>query len=201
MNFKSYRSRANRSNAFAINIERQGQQQSVMIPVELYPAPIPLLVFATPAYIDGQPYEKGIKVIGEVRNLIGFKKFKEWCESQNIDSFSLPVVHKGLDLARLLAKIAYTFAIARFGRSIIDDAYVRHAILGEVEDVGRWVGCIGEQPLAKTQYQHYLKPSIVNGDIHVHIRLFANLQTPEYLVIVGPAPSNFQNSVAPLFIS
>jgi len=99
------------------------------------------------------------------------------------------------DFARLLAKIAYGFAVANFGSGIIRDAYVLPSILGQTDDVGKWVGCAGESS-DTTSYLHDIKIGVKNDQIYVWIRLFAMLRgvTPEYLVVVGQAPAHKSSS-------
>lgn len=152
---------------------------------------MPLLRFNPPAYVDKRHYEKGIKTInvGEVPFVvIGTRSVKELSELLNADSLIFRATYTGHNLARLLAKIAYGFAVERFGVSIIDDAYVLPSLLGQAEDIGKWVGCTDETPSA-TNNRHEIRLSVKNGDIYANIRLFAEYQVaPEYLVVVGHAP-------------
>jgi hypothetical protein len=41
--------------------------------------------------------------------------------------------------ARMLAKIGYSYAVAELGINSFDIVFVLPAILGEVDDIGRWV--------------------------------------------------------------
>lgn len=94
----------------------------------------------------------------------------------------------GLNQAQLIAKIGYGFAIACFGAKIINTAYVLPSILGQSEDIGRWVGCISERHPPSTNL-HEMKLGLDrNHIIRASVRLFAKYGGPEYLVIVGPAP-------------
>lgn len=105
-----------------------------------------------------------------------------------IDSCSNTIILQGLTQARLLAKIALGFAVAVYGPGVIEHAYIRRAILGQSEDIGKWVGCIS-RPSPAANVLHEVRLSVErDNDIHASVRLFARHGTPEYLVIVGPAP-------------
>lgn len=106
----------------------------------------------------------------------------------SMEGFQVSVTFRAVDLARLIAKIAYGYGLITFGPSLIDKAYVRPAILNQIDEVGRWVGRIGQQPPPKTTNIHELNASVENGEVYVRVRLFANYQTPEYTVVVGRAP-------------
>ena len=170
-----------------LSVQRGKAEEIINVPIEVYPALVPLPLFAPPAYIDKRSYSSGIDVVGHA--LFG-PPVQEIRDRLNIDGFTVTITHKGLDLARLIAKIAYGFAIRTFGPGIIDTAYVRPAILNlnQINDVGRWVGCVTQPPPSKMSNLHEMKLSVTNGDIYVYVRLFANYGTPEYLVITGLSP-------------
>jgi len=148
-----------------------------------------LLSFNRPAHIDKRPYEEGIKTInvGAVPwVLIGTRLLKRLSEQLNADSIIFEITYTGHMLARLLAKIAYGFAVERFGASIMHDAYVLPSLLGQAQDIGHWVGCVDETSAA-TNNLHEIRLSVKNGNIYAYIRLFAYYPVaPEYLVVVGP---------------
>jgi len=174
-----------RPTQLSLSVQKGKAQEIINVPIEVYPALVPLLLFSPPAHIDNRPYEKGIDVVGWT---LSGPPIQEVRDKLNINGFTVTVTFNGVDLARFIAKIAYGFAIRSFGPSIIDDAYVRPAILNQIDNVGRWVGCVGQQPPPKTSNLHEIKLSVRNGDIYVYVRLFAKYKTPEYLVITGRAP-------------
>ena len=88
---------------------------------------------------------------------------------------------------RLLAKIAYGFAISKFGLGKMQKTYVLPVILGESKDMGRWVGCL---PYSKQRTAgkglHVLRLHMIDKKVVLaYVRLFASCDTPEYLVVVG----------------
>jgi len=180
-----------RPNAFPLTVEREGQQDKVNIPIQKLPAWLWLQRFTLPACIDKRYYDKSIETIN-VRGgswvLLGRHLVKELGDELNADSLAVTVTYTGHNFARLLAKIAYGFAIEEFGANIIDDAYVLPALLGDSKNIGQWVGCAGKPPDGENNL-HEIRLSVKNGDIYAYVRLFAKFAVaPEYLVVVGHAP-------------
>jgi len=182
------RAKSGRPKSLPLKVTRAGHEETIDCPVEMYPIRLTLETYPPPACIDKRPYEKGIEKMG-----VGFvtpsaKTIRDLRDRFQIDGYDFSVTLQGLPQARLLAKIALGFATAAYGAKIIEHAYIRRAILGESDDIGRWVGCFN-RPAAKTNSFHQVGLSIERDDnIHAYVRLFARYRTPEYLIVVGPAP-------------
>lgn len=187
----STRHKGQRPKTFPVLIEREGHRDEINVQIEKLPAWLWLPVFRLPAFIDKRHHDKRVEthnVSGGVWILSGQRLVKELGEELNADSIALTVTYTGHDFGRLLAKIAYGFAIREFGVRIIDHAYVLSAIPGDSKDIGKWVGCVGRQQ-DETDNLHEIMLSVKNGDIYAYIRLFAKYPvSPEYLVVVGRAP-------------
>ena len=86
----------------------------------------------------------------------------------------------------MLAKIAYGCAVMAVGCDLgrLEDVYVLPAILGEADDVGRWVGGTNDRAAVVSDL-HDVKFSVVDGDLLVNVRLFVQFNAPEYVVVVG----------------
>ena len=171
-----------------LRVTRAGQEEVIDCPVEMYPVRLTLETYPPPACIGKGPYVKEIgvsgfysanpsaEVIGMLRN-----RFQ-------IDDYNFSVTLQGLTQARLLAKIALGFAVAAYGARIVEHAYIRRAVLGQSEDIGKWVGCFS-RPAPKADVLHQVRLRIErDNNIHAYVRLFARYGTPEYLIVVGPAP-------------
>jgi hypothetical protein len=87
--------------------------------------------------------------------------------------------------ARAIGKIAYGFAVLQLGLERIMDRYVVPAVLGEANDIGRWVGNDAVAPLGASTGLHALTIRVDAKEAHVFVRLFANFGAPEYHVVVG----------------
>jgi len=171
-----------------LKVTKAGQEETIDCPIDMYPIKLTLELYAPPAYIDKRPYKKGIGVRGIGTVNPPAKLIQRLRDMFQIDGCSFTISLQGLTQARLLAKIALGFAVAAYGPRVIERAYIRQAILGESEDIGKWVGCISRPPAA-ANVLHEVKLGIGrDNNIHASVRLFAQYGTPEYLVVVGPAP-------------
>jgi hypothetical protein len=102
---------------------------------------------------------------------------------------------KPLEFSRLLAKIGYGFAIAKFGLSTLADVFVVKSILGDVDDLCNWVGEVGA-PLvnANPTDLHSITVNLEEGRVVAYICLFAMFGGPEYKVVVGRHISTTSNA-------
>jgi hypothetical protein len=96
---------------------------------------------------------------------------------------------KVLAFARMLAKIAHSFAVARMGINKFNPLLL-DLILGRTEVVTHLVGGDLDPPPAVTDYGHSLdlRPECrVGGRTFVvaTVRLFAQFGAPQYYVVVG----------------
>jgi hypothetical protein len=66
--------------------------------------------------------------------------------------------------------------------------YVLPAILGKSDDIGRWVGGANSDQPAAANDLHDVKFFIDDGELRVHVRLFAQFNAPEYVVVVARTP-------------
>ena len=181
------RAKSGRPKSLPLKVTRAGQEETIDCPVEMYPIRLTLEIYPPPACIDKRPYEKGMDILG-----VGFanpsaKVIGELRDRFQIDGYDFSVTLQGLIQARLLAKIALGFAVAAYGSEIIEHAYIRRAVLGESKDIGRWVGCCS-RPAPEANILHQVRLSIERDNIHAYVRLFAQYRTPEYLIVVDPAP-------------
>ena len=89
-------------------------------------------------------------------------------------------------LPRLLGKIGHCFAVAAFGidgfTSFVCDAVMKHP-----NEIGRWVGCLPGDPVNGSSGLHQVRivPDETSGSIKAFVRLFAQFEAPEYVVLVG----------------
>jgi hypothetical protein len=178
------RRKKNRPKQLPLTITRGGKQEDVNLAVEEYPAVIGMPHFEAPAYLAGRDDEQlhtreftGIQIGGPPIADVGKK-----LSAQSI-TFNAKFEPVGA-FARLLAKIAYGCAVVAAGCDLsqLEDVYVLPAILGKADDVGRWVGGTEDQAIAVSDL-HDVKFSLVDGDLLVNVRLFAQFNAPEYVVV------------------
>ena len=188
-----------RPDTLPITIKKAKRKETINVPIEKHPTILLLPSFKDPAYIDKRKYEKGIDLNGLYQYQFNYPTFKDFGRDIGADSVSETVTFRGFkggfSFARLLAKIAYGFAIAHFGIIIYSDNYLLPSILGQTDTIGKWVGSRNRQ-FNISDKLHEIILSVKDGDIYCYIRLYANLKGlgPEYIVVVGPAPNGDSNS-------
>jgi hypothetical protein len=177
--------RRNRPRSFDFRITKQGVENTITVPVPGCPTLFAMPIFEKPGYIAKRPQNAALLVKGMSLHGSGLEKFKN---KYDFNSFSFSATLR-TNFARLLAKIAYGMIVDQHGLDAIKEIYVLPSILGKKDDVGYWVGCEHSVQstalIPKEKYLHSIDVLKNNSEVGARIRLFANFQTPQYLVIVG----------------
>jgi hypothetical protein len=98
----------------------------------------------------------------------------------------IPPRYRPEDFARFIAKMAYGYAVERYGLRAFERVYVLPAILGESNDIGRWVGCPDRREFPVRQCNVSVGFRIILGDdLVVRIKMFAQFDGAEYVAVVG----------------
>jgi len=179
-----------RPGSFSFMVTIDGKEEVVNFPVSDCPTLFMMPHFEKPGYIRKDTQGKGISVTGMSLHGSGSGELKT---KYNVESISFTAdLHTSF--ARVLAKIAYGMTVFQYGLDMIEEAYVLPCILGKKDDVGQWVGC--EDPhkspdlLTRERFSYRIDFLTKKSEVGARIRLFANYQTPEYLVIVGRLKGN-----------
>lgn len=170
-----------------LSVQREGKTETEMLPVEDYPALIILPHFGAPAYLDGREDER-VRAVGQTTFQVGGRPFGDLGRELSAESIEVSLSYEPVGaFARMLAKVAYGFAVAAVGCDLnqFEDVYVLPAILGRSDDVGRWVGGVEDEEPAAVSDLHRINLTVRDGDVLVRVRLFAQHGAPEYLVVVG----------------
>lgn len=187
------RRKKQRPSAFPINLRQAGKEESHYLSVKDQPVFMVLPLYDWPECVRVEERREavdigGIKLVGgDVIQVAGkpVENFKKWLTQQDFSLATISECFKPVSFARMLAKIAYGFAVAEVGFDSIKEAYVLPGILGEAQDIGRWVGCDLDEPLRRDDVPHDVSVRVVDGDILARVNLFARFGTQEYLVAVG----------------
>lgn len=166
-------------------VERGRRRQRILIPVAEYPAFLATPVFAPPAHLSGAPYVSGIVVRGAGRTQVSGLPVSALQRKYKCDYVGVQIAYEPVAFARLIAKIAYGYAVLVMGLGAITNAHVLPVIRGDATDIGRWVGSAEGEPLGPNTGLHALTLKVEGGEIHVFVRLFAQFNVREYVVVVG----------------
>lgn len=181
-------------NKYPLTIERNGAKEITEIDPAECGVPLLFTHFEAPAYLSGKPFSKGIAMNGQTTHILpSTEYFKNAIKAKfNPDRIEFTATYKPYsptDFAKMLAKIAYGFAVAQNGLDGIKTPYVLDALLNKKDDIGMWVGCNADAKEFSTGVDDFeIRLNFINSpkrDIVVEIKLFGKLETPTYLVVVG----------------
>lgn len=185
------RRRGQRPKKFLFAITRNGRQEVVEVPIQEHFAVMILPISEFPACLDRRPYEKGVTIKGAIEIKVGGPPIEEILKRYGTKELSIKVTWHGNCFERMLAKIAYGFSVAYLSIENLEEVYILPAILGQKDDVGRWVGTAKDIRLDIGKFLHHIELEIINEEIIVRIKLFALFNVPEYLVVVGRVAKHF----------
>ena len=163
------------------------EEQTIELPISEYPILLSFPIFSAPAFLAPSGYERGIRMKGLATVSFGIdpkKVLSRYGASEIVTTSD----HKPVAFARMLAKIAYSYAVAEEAMALIDgDAFVVPSILGKKDDVGKWVGTLDGPHKNFKGLLHLilLHKDTARGLLIAEIQLFADSESPSYGVILG----------------
>jgi hypothetical protein len=161
----------------------EGVETIAHVPVADHPTYLALPLFALPAYLRGDDLPN-LKVVAPGARIVSVSATTLQAAASRVAQGEIGV-RNSLDIyafAKLLAKIAHGFvAIADLGNV---EVYLPGAMFASDESIGKWVGGAPDEKLT-AEGLHACRIEIIEGEILVRIRLFAQLGGPEYLVVAG----------------
>lgn len=181
-------------NKYSLVVERNNEIETIEVPLNDYPILVTFPIFSVPGYLKDDKRTKGILLDGSATISFGthpedvIKKF-------NATRLVIkPAGDKPTDFARMIAKIAFSMAVATGAFGCIDysKSFVLPAILGESDDIGHWVGTITE-PIRSAKYHTnrvIIYPDEEKGLLIGDVQIFSNSETPRYGVILSELNKN-----------
>lgn len=143
------------------------------------------LLTPLPGALGGEAPPIGINVIGTQAYQVGGPPLKEVLDGLGTNKATYSQTFKGNEFEKMLAKIAFSYAVAEKGIDELRGSPIRKTIRGKIDDVGMWIGC-GHWHPATSPDLHRLALITAGEWVVVSVRLFAHIRTPEYLVVVRP---------------
>ncbi len=182
-------------NTIAVTIERHGEETELELPLDQAPIIFQFPLFAEPGYFRPNSYQKGIDIQGVAT--VGFgETIQEILNRLDATRVSIPQRYKPASFARFIAKIAYCTAFAEGAFSLINETcpLVVSAILGDSNDIGRYIGNVDDGGITKEGLLHYtsLHADSEQGLLLSRVHLFADSQSPQYAVVLGSLVPNVE---------
>jgi hypothetical protein len=165
-------------------IEKDGEIKTVRAAWQDQWKVIQLPIFPLPAHIDGRPYTSGIESTSMDQFELS-EKAEEIARGHGADKVLLPSYPVEV-FARFIAKMAYGYAVERYTLNAFEAVYIVPAILGESNDIGRWVGCSDRREFPARDCTVSVGFKIISGkELIVRLKMFAQFDGAEYLVVIG----------------
>jgi hypothetical protein len=170
-----------------LRIRKGSEEQEVKLSLSEYPILLCFPVFSPPGFILPSGYEKGIRIRGLVTISFGADLRKVLLKYGGTEVV-MKQDYDHVAFARMLAKIAYAYAVAEGATALIKgSSLVLPAIMGKKDDVGKWVGTL-DGPYKKFKgvlHRILLHKDTNQGLLIAEIQLFADSATPNYGIILG----------------
>jgi hypothetical protein len=189
--YRQLKSRTKYSDApssYPVNIVRNGVCETVYLPVGEYPILLNFPVFPEPAAIRPYPdgFQLAIKITGH--RTVSFGPTPEQAGRKlGASEISISCSDQPVAFAKVMAKIAFAFASAEGKLQYIrGNPLVLPALLGECEEIGRWVGTATTREV----YPGLLHRILIHEDHNLgfligEVHLFSDSHSPSYLVVLG----------------
>jgi hypothetical protein len=181
--------------------------RDIDVPIQDCPILMPFIKFPVPGILDGREPALGINAIGTITLRWGPDP-DEFAAERGIKELSLQSTVRPAEFARMIAKIGYSWVVARFGLESVVENLVSPVILGNSAGIGNVIGCaLTDVPKPPTFNEHVLQPLTYKGGLSgedrllaVRIKLFADAPTPAYEVVLG-RPAFWVEDLTPDFFS
>lgn len=176
-------------------LESDASQKTIHVLPSEFPLYLPTPLFPPPGVLTGTPPSPKIATELSFVHVAG-PSFEEVGLRHGVDFVGARLTFSPTEFARTLAKIAFGAAVYALGIAPFKNMPIRRAILGEDPCIGHWVGSWTGEPMSETKGLHAMQIRASGSDVHVILRLFAQFNAPEYLVVLGPADPDFVKSEA-----
>ena len=153
---------------------------------------LPLPIFPPPQVLQGARDGTGIKVLG-VETILYGPTLPSTMKALGVEGLRISFDHVDvIAYARLLAKIAFGFAIAQFGLFEREESPVIPSILDTFDDIDMWIGSAAFQLEIETRnpthalgFRVAQHPTVAGRHILIaQVKLFANCGASGYEIIV-----------------
>lgn len=165
-------------------IEKDGEIKTVKALWQDQWKVIQLPIFPIPAHIDGRSYTRGIEFISMDQFELS-EKGEEIAKRHGADK----VLNRNYPVevfARFIAKMAFGYAVEKYTLNAFEEVYVVPAILGETDDIGRWVGGADRREFPIRECIVSVGFKIISGnELIVKLKMFPQFDGAEYVVVVG----------------
>ena len=165
-------------------VEKNGEVSALEVMLQDQWKVIRLPIFPLPVALKERPYESGIDFLSMDEFQLA-EKMEDIAANYGVDKV-LFYDYPWEKFARFIAKVAYGYAVAWYSVKAFEKVYVIPAILGETNDIGRWVGCPEMRSMPVVQCCVSAQAGATpQRDLVVRLKMFPMFNGAEYYVVVG----------------
>ncbi|MBU0620708.1 MAG: hypothetical protein KJ795_02565 [Gammaproteobacteria bacterium] len=171
---------------------RAGIEEVHHIKIDELPILLHFPILAPPGYLSPGIPTDGVQLSGLATVRFGKEPIME-ARLKGATGLQVSEKHKPVAFARMIAKIAYSFAYAEGAMNdMYGESFVLPAILGERDEIGRWVGTLSDAPRTHPGTLHRIEVhhDRQRGLLFAEVQLFSDSETPSYGVILGRIKPN-----------
>lgn len=160
-------------------------ESSVDLPLADYPILLHFPIFTPAGYFTGEA-SPGIRMEG-IHTILFGPRPEDVAKAHGVRQIRFPATkEQPTAFARMLAKIAYGYAVATGDiLHIQEPSPVLPCIRGIVDDVGQWVFTAAGDTVAYPGALHRVVMHELHGSLVAEVHLFADSETPKYGVVLG----------------
>lgn len=184
------RRRGKQPTSFPLCVTRGGVSEKWDVPVAKNLPSVILPLFERPGFLSDSPSFTGVRVSGFY---IGhtLRSPEQVRQELAVDTIALEMYYPTVEFARMIAKIAYGYAVAKLGLNHIVAPLIVPAILGQLEDIGQWVGTVQEaNPAPISNALHLVKVFHEGNFVIAAVSLFTLQPAPIYMVAISMGSRN-----------
>lgn len=170
-----------------IVVETDGEEGTVVLPLDDAPVLLHMPIFAEPSCLTGDVVGGGIEVEGMATIRYGRDPYLVG-EELGADTIRVTDEYRPVAFARMIAKIGVSYAIAEVGLETFEEVYPLADLRGERDQIGRWVGTRQDralEPRGGGLHRLARGRSEERDEIAAEVQLFSDGPTPTYFVVVG----------------
>ena len=188
-NIQSRKKHKNALSLYSVDIESGGVARTIEVPLKDYPILVTFPIFEVPGFLQGKEETRGINMTGFITINFGANPEKLLKKYNGSKIVVKPSNDKPVDFARIIAKIAFSMAVATnaFEGEDYSNSFVLPSILGTKDDIGQWVGTITDPIVSSKHHLHRIlihrdtEKGLLVGDVQI----FSDSETPRYGVILA----------------
>jgi hypothetical protein len=175
-----------------LRVRRGDEWKTLNLPHSEYPLVLEFFVFGVPGCVDAS-YVRGVRIRGHQAFSFGVRPDVAKARL-HVDEISAPRRYTPADFAKMTAKIGYAMAVAVGAVDPSDRRpEVVRSILGEIDEIGRWVGTLAEPRELRPDvlYEVDVHPDPGSGTLFARVQYLATVGSPVYGVVLGKLQEQF----------